>query len=216
MTQTLKQYADEAEYFGLSSDLNDRLDWIVLLCRSRDASLLDESNFASAVESLGGESETLEIVRFGHWAVGWIEHILLHPSRLSEAEEIECALEDYPVLDDSDFSEREQESVMPAWNSYGQRQWAHMLCEATGIALTSPVYYLLCEADSDDTLTWHEARGEQSGIEHTNEGPRFNFRYADKRYHYFSDYITRDEVAALVKMLRSKAREAKESASLVT
>jgi hypothetical protein len=93
---------------------------------------------------------------------------------------------------------------------------AHMLCEATGIALTSPVYYLLCEADSDYTLTWHEARGEQSGIEHTNEGPRFNFRYADKRYHYFPDYITRDEVAALVKMLRSKAREAKESASLVT
>lgn len=212
--KTFSDYKRNAHSF--SSSLEDRDDWFVLLCRDRDASIIGESNFATALKSLGGESDTCEVRRFGHWAVGWIEHIFLHPSREKEGEEIEGALANYPVLDDSDLSEREQETVLPTWDSYGQRVWARMLCEACGIERTSPIYYLLCEADSNVTLTWHEERGEQHGLEFDDNGPTFNFRYADKRYAHWDDYITRDELARLVKDLRSKAREEKKSASLVT
>lgn len=177
---TFADYKRKAESFG--SSLEDRDDWFVLLYRSRDSAIIDESNFAAALKSLGGESDTCEVVRFGHWACGWIEHIFLHPSRQAEGEAIEGALSDYPILDESNFSEREQETVLPAWESWGQREWARMLCEACDLDRTSETYNFLCLADGDATLTWHEARGEQSGLEFDDNGPRFSFRYADKRY----------------------------------
>ena len=99
---------------GLGCD--DRQDWLVLgLIRTRDSGPLDESNFASALRILGDESETLEVHRFGHWGPGWFEIILLHPSRQGEGEEIERRLENYPVLDDDDFSEREYEAANDIW-----------------------------------------------------------------------------------------------------
>lgn len=93
----------------------DRQDWFVLpVSHTRDSGMLDESNFACVVKELGGESETLEIHRFGHWGPGWFEIAIIHPDRENEGEKIECALADYSVFDEEDWSEREQESVLPA------------------------------------------------------------------------------------------------------
>ena len=99
--------------------LEDQQDWLVLPCgRNRDSGPLDESNFHSALKSLGGESETVEVHRFGHWACGWFEIIVVHPDRASEAEKIEGALADYPVLDDSDYSEREWDVITESWGNF--------------------------------------------------------------------------------------------------
>lgn len=80
--------------------------------RSRDSEILEESNFHSMLEALGGESETVIVERAGHWACGWVEGILIHESdekSLKIADDIMVDFESYPVIDEMDWSEREQE-----------------------------------------------------------------------------------------------------------
>ncbi len=107
-------------------NLDDQQDWLVLPCsRNRDSGPLDESNFACTLKSLGGECDDVQVHRFGHWACGWFEIIIVRPdsAAATEAEEIETALSDYPVLDDSDYSEREQAAANETWqNCYNTTQ----------------------------------------------------------------------------------------------
>ena len=86
--------------------------------RSRDSDELEASNFNTALGELGGESETVLIVRENHWAVGWVEWIAIHESdakALAIAEKLNERRDDYPVLDEGDLSEREQESASDIW-----------------------------------------------------------------------------------------------------
>ena len=46
--------------------------------QSRDSDCLEQSNFAVMLERLGGESETVIVVRESHWAVGWVEFCETH------------------------------------------------------------------------------------------------------------------------------------------
>lgn len=99
----------------------ERPDFYVFLGRHRDSDILTESNFAAALRELGGESETVVVAREGHWAVGWVETIEIHEDdakALKAADEMAAALEDYPILDESDFSEREYEAVQAFWNGW--------------------------------------------------------------------------------------------------
>jgi len=86
------------------------------LCNRSD--LLTESNFECGLKAIGGESDTVKIVRESHWAVGWIEWIAIHES---DTKALECAsdimdsLSDYPVVNDDDFSEREWEAAQDMW-----------------------------------------------------------------------------------------------------
>ncbi len=92
---------------------------LVVLTRNRDSDCLTESNWECALEQLGGESETVEIHRFGHWACGWWEAPCVKTG--SEAEtigaEIESSLSDYPALDDEHLSEKEQNEANQIWQS---------------------------------------------------------------------------------------------------
>ena len=104
--------------FDSHISLDSREDWLVVPCsRTRDSGCLDESNFHTALALLGGESDNVEVHRFGHWGPGWYEIIIVRPDSLAqkEAEDIEAALADYPVLDDSDFSGRETEAANQVW-----------------------------------------------------------------------------------------------------
>jgi len=95
-------------------------DYFVFLGQHRDSDILTESNFACGLEFIGGESDTVRVVSEGHWAVGWVEWIAIHKSdhaALEQADSLMGALSDYPVLDESDFSEREWESAQEAWES---------------------------------------------------------------------------------------------------
>lgn len=108
--------------------LDDRQDWLVAPCgRNRDSEALDESNFAAMVTMLGGESDTVEVHRFGHWACGWYEICLVHPDRESDLDEIAGALENYPVLDDEDLSRREHEEYESAWDSWLWKDLARLI-----------------------------------------------------------------------------------------
>lgn len=99
--------------------LRDQQDWLVApVTRSRDSDPLTESNFKAFLKALGGESDTVQVCRFGHWACGWFEIVILDPAdklRVAEAEAMADALEAYPVLDDEDFSERESAAAEQVW-----------------------------------------------------------------------------------------------------
>lgn len=93
----------------------DYSDYFVGPSRHRDSQPLEESNFEAALERLGGETKRNVIVaRSSHWAVGWVEQILVHKSakaKLKILAEIKRDLEEYPVLDDDDFYSREREAL---------------------------------------------------------------------------------------------------------
>lgn len=106
--------------------LPDNQDWLVLPCsRTRDSGELDQSNFDTALKMLGGESNTVQVCRFGHWGPGWFEIIIVKPGSVAEttANEIEASLADYPVLDETDFSNREWESYQEGWQNYARRDF---------------------------------------------------------------------------------------------
>ena len=86
--------------------------------RSRDSDCLEESNFDAMLQGLGGESATVQVVRESHWAVGWVEWIAIHESdeqALRAADAMKERLENYPILDEEDFSEREDHECDVMW-----------------------------------------------------------------------------------------------------
>jgi hypothetical protein len=104
----LKQWKVPRDYFGAQwSDYYDSG------CRrSRDSNDLEESNFAAMLKDLGGESDTVIVVRDRHWAVGWVEWIAIHKDdekALRIADENIERMEDYPFLDEDDYWDPAQE-----------------------------------------------------------------------------------------------------------
>lgn len=92
-------------------------EWLCLLTRNRDSDCLTESNFRSALRELGGESDNVTVDRFGHWACGWWESLSVRAGTKEHAlaEEIAERLDGYPVVDEDDFSELEQETADQVW-----------------------------------------------------------------------------------------------------
>ena len=92
--------------------------WHVVLTQSRDSEILTKSNWAVALEELGGESEHVEIHRFGHWACGWWEALCVakDSEAWEPAKEMHDSLSDYPVLDEEHHSEMETEEANRIWS----------------------------------------------------------------------------------------------------
>jgi hypothetical protein len=86
--------------------------FVVSVGQNRDSDILQKANFAAALDMFGGESDTVQVERIGHWGCGWFEIIVIDPrdqKALETAYSIKNSLEDYPVLDDSIYSEFEIE-----------------------------------------------------------------------------------------------------------
>lgn len=138
--------------------LPDNQDWLVVpTARNRDSGELDQSNFDAALKALGGEGENVEVHRFGHWGPGWFEIIIVKPNtpEATIAEQLESSLADYPVLDESDFSNRELEAYQEGWDNYGRRDFIRGLKSAFG--LSDLAYDALDEADSEQVREFFES-----------------------------------------------------------
>jgi hypothetical protein len=103
---------------GLNCD--DQQDWLVApVSINRDSGPLEQSNWEYVIADLERDHADTdwEINRFGHWACGWFEIILLRPgtSAANYATEIADDLQDYCVLDESDFCEKEHECCEEAY-----------------------------------------------------------------------------------------------------
>jgi hypothetical protein len=142
------QYKDWAptNFDNKGAFLDDRDDWYVLpTMRTRDSNPLEESNFQTALEMLGDESDTLEVHRFGHWGPGWFEIILVHPDRKQEVSDIHVKLMDYAVLDEDDLSARAWADVQESWRNYASKDFADEIRE------TLAKHY-----DIEDDVDWDE------------------------------------------------------------
>lgn len=136
MLQTYRDYRPTAfDPRGLG--LDDRQTWLVAgVIQTRDSGVLDQSNFACYLAGLGGESKTVEVHRFGHWGPGWFEIILIDPNSpaAETARELEASLEDYPVLDEMDWSRREYEATHEAWEGMSMRERIEA-CSRAGVSI---------------------------------------------------------------------------------
>lgn len=99
--------------------------------QSRDSDCLESSNFATVLAKLAklppfvysapdcdNEIESRQVIRENHWAVGWVEWIAIHEAdteALKLCDELRESADDYPVLDEQDFSDREQEEAQTIW-----------------------------------------------------------------------------------------------------
>lgn len=114
----------------------DHAAWLVVpVGRNRDSLAMAESNFQAAVDLLGGEGEDVEIHRFGHWAVGWCEVLIVRPDTdaARKAVEIEERLAGYAILDDNDLSAREAEAFDESWKSWGADEFVSSLVKKFGL-----------------------------------------------------------------------------------
>ena len=116
MNIKLDKWTMPDSYFGATWE-----GYYVFIGQNRDSDCLGRSNFRSALEAIGGESETeegVQVVREGHWACGWIEWIAIPfgPSKaIAIANEIAEGLEGYPVVNEDDLTELETEEADEVW-----------------------------------------------------------------------------------------------------
>ncbi len=84
-------------------------EWYVAGIKTRDAKILEESNYEMTLQESGGESDNVEVQGFGHSVCGHYDLILVKPdtNQAKILERILETLENYPVLDESNYSERE-------------------------------------------------------------------------------------------------------------
>jgi hypothetical protein len=112
----LTRYTKPANFADFS-DI-DRSQYFVAAGQHRDSDTLTRSNFRSTLDRLGGESETVLVLRDNHWAVGWVEAIYIHESdtkACETADRILSRLEDYPVVSEDDWFELEYTEAAEYW-----------------------------------------------------------------------------------------------------
>jgi hypothetical protein len=94
--------------------------------RNRESSILDIINFEEFLKRLGGESEWVTIVRFRHWACGWIEYLMLNenaPHTLFQtAIKITKELDAYPILNEQLYSEAQFFSMQGYWENLSMKE----------------------------------------------------------------------------------------------
>lgn len=112
----LNQWTKEFNYIG-----EDFSEYFVGPVRSRDSDLVAQSNFECALEQLGGETETVQVARFSHWAVGWIEQILVHTSDKKSVkilQNIDKAIANYPLLNEDNYYQMESDELDSDFDFY--------------------------------------------------------------------------------------------------
>lgn len=96
----------------------------LIYSKTRDSSILENVNFdriLEELEKLENPEGDKKVYTFSasHWACGWIEYLLVDKnadeSILQSAGEIICGLSDYPVFDESAYSEAQYEAIHDYW-----------------------------------------------------------------------------------------------------
>ena len=138
MTAKLSIWESPSDYAGF-----DPVGDICVLAKHRDSDALSRTNWDAAVARLSeaagyGDSDTIwtddedrgpvYAWRAGHWAVGWVEYLMVRADApqavIDEAQAIADALEDYPALDEDAWSALEYEEACETWASWSLRERA--------------------------------------------------------------------------------------------
>ena len=132
IAELLKRPSDFA-YFGDNEEMF--VTWAYgPVIEHRDTDTVTVSN-ARQIEKLFEElirPEHYDITEASHWAVGWVKHLSMKvkredgtPTRAVKLWKwISNSLEDYPVLDESDLSELEEDEKYESWNNWAAKEFA--------------------------------------------------------------------------------------------
>lgn len=104
-------------------ELTDADQWAVIYTHNRDSGLLDQSNANVIEKELApfseGDDPDLVFESHSHWAVGHIDGFsvrVFKDGKVTDAfqkyHELAERLDDYPILDESDYSDREYEATL--------------------------------------------------------------------------------------------------------
>jgi len=178
-------------------EVEDQEDWLVApVSRNRDNE--DDptvwSNWkvvTDELEKLDPEEEYYQIHSFNHWGPGWFEIILVNPESqdiVDFLEEVENALSDYPLLNESLCSEKEWENVQNDWQWNGCSEFNRSIERyaldnapddeyiSIGGIFETDLYRLfetVNDLDYDDTWELFELLGGE--WEYLNEGTSFKY-----------------------------------------
>lgn len=102
--------------------------WAIVYTHNRDSGLLDQSNADAIKERMAAFGEDVREESHGHWACGWVDGLAIRVygpnGQITKAFEEWCAieeeLENYPVLDEEDYCEREYDATM---ENLGEALW---------------------------------------------------------------------------------------------
>lgn len=136
----LQKWTYPNSYFGATW-----YDYYSFIGQHRDSDTLTRSNFIEGLKALGGESETVMVVREKHCLVGWVEWIAIHESdakSLNLADNMLEELEDYPILNEDAFSNLEYEEYHEAWENYAKEDFTKALKEKFSLSHRLTEYLL--------------------------------------------------------------------------
>jgi hypothetical protein len=112
-----------------SYDIEDAENWAIIYSSNRDSGLLAQSNESAINQMLDkfteGDDPDLVFESHSHWACGHVDGFSVRvygtdgtiSDAFRELCRIQTALEDYPVLDEDDYSERELEATLANYTS---------------------------------------------------------------------------------------------------
>jgi hypothetical protein len=128
----ISKWKYDSNYVG-----EDYSEYYVVLTKHRDSDLIQESNFDCVQRDIeAGFIDSTEVIRLNHWAVGWVELLLIHESNLEaliEADRIVYKLESiYPIFDEDDYTQRVYDTACEIWDN--APEWEREeFCEAVGL-----------------------------------------------------------------------------------
>ncbi len=113
------------------NELNDSEKWAVIYTHNRDSGLLDQSNAAAIEKAMKpfsvGDDPDVVLESHSHWAVGHVDGFSIRVFKNGEItdafktyHDLAQQLADYPILDESDYSEREFEATL---ENIGDSAW---------------------------------------------------------------------------------------------
>ena len=115
-----------------AGELGDAENWTIYYTSGRDAGLLAQSNHAAIAQRMApfmaGDDPDVVAERHSHWAVGYLDGFSIRvyrpDGRITPAfEELHRILEDldnYPILNESDYSDREYQATL---ENYRNELW---------------------------------------------------------------------------------------------
>jgi hypothetical protein len=106
-----------------ASEIDDPDDWAIVYTHNRDSGVLDQSNADAIAESLElfteGNDPDVVMESHSHWAVGHVDGSSIRVYRhgaITDAfrtyHDLMDQLDEYPILDEKDYSNREYETTL--------------------------------------------------------------------------------------------------------
>ena len=177
---------------------SDRQNWLVAPCSiNRDSDALARSNWeqqlaALPADELDDESITWERHSFNHWACGWFEIVICKPGTEAAriCEQLAERLEDYPVLDEGDYSRIEHDEFLESWSNWAHGDFVRECQRVFGLS-DSAADTLLDGSDECLEFWMQTAREPYSG-------DSIDFREIE-----WHDEFSRDAIARLLLKIRS-------------